>query len=77
MLDNPWSNVAESIELLYHNSVKTDKGIEEVIKTLDVKLSEAIMHAMENGPELEKKVSAEFYDFLSEEIPVFPLILTS
>ncbi|KAG4067470.1 hypothetical protein HA402_003294 [Bradysia odoriphaga] len=56
VLDNPWSNVAESIELLYHNSVKTDKGIEEVIKTLDVKLSEAIMHAMENGPELEKKV---------------------
>lgn len=61
MLDNPWSNVAESIELLYHNSVKTDKGIEEVIKTLDVKLSEAIMHAMENGPELEMKVSLTLF----------------
>lgn len=65
MLDNPWSNVAESIELLYHNSVKTDKGIEEVIKTLDVKLSEAIMHAMENGPELEKKVSGTFFHVLN------------
>lgn len=65
VLDNPWSNVAESIELLYHNSVKTDKGIEEVIKSLDVKLSEAIMHAMENGPELEKKVSLFPFFFCS------------
>ncbi|KAJ6640527.1 Division abnormally delayed protein [Pseudolycoriella hygida] len=61
VLDNPWSNVAEFIESLYHNSVKTDKGVEEVIRTLDVKLSEAIMHAMENGPELEKKVGADIF----------------
>lgn len=60
VLDSPWSNVAESIEALWHNSIKTDKGIEEVIKTLEAKLSEAIMYAMENGPDLEKKVSTQF-----------------
>lgn len=67
VLDSPWSNVAESIESLYHDSVKTDKGIEEVIKTLDVKLSEAIMHAMENGPELEKKVSTFVFLFIQND----------
>ena len=49
--------MAESIERLWHSSIKTENGIEEIIRNLDVKLSEAIMHAMENGPELEKKVS--------------------
>lgn len=57
VLDSPWSSVAESIEGLWHNSIKTDLGVEEVIKNFDAKLSEAIMYAMENGPELEKKVS--------------------
>lgn len=37
--------------------VRNKDGIESVIKNLDGKLSEAIMHAMTNGPELEKKVS--------------------
>ena len=37
--------------------VRSKDGIETVIKALDGKLSEAIMAAMENGPELEKKVS--------------------
>lgn len=54
VLDAPWTKVAESIEELYQ---KTEQGVEDVIKLLDVKLSEAIMHAMKNGPELEKKVS--------------------
>lgn len=64
VLDSPWSNVAESIEALWHNSIKTDKGIEEVIKTLEAKLSEAIMYAMENGPDLEKKVSTHTNSFI-------------
>lgn len=37
--------------------VRNKDGVESVIKNLDGKLSEAIMHAMTNGPELEKKVS--------------------
>lgn len=37
--------------------VRSKDGIETVIKNLDGKLSEAIMHAMTNGPDLEKKVS--------------------
>lgn len=49
--------------------MKTDKGIEEVIKTLDVKLSEAIMHAMENGPELEKKVSEHLF-YINSPSPI-------
>jgi hypothetical protein len=40
--------------------VRSKDGIEAVIKSLDGKLSEAIMYAMENGPELEKKVSHMF-----------------
>lgn len=41
--------------------VRSKDGIETVIKGLDGKLSEAIMHAMENGPDLERKVSGCFY----------------
>ncbi|XP_059620162.1 division abnormally delayed protein [Phlebotomus argentipes] len=54
-LDSPWTSFAESMERLL-GLVRTREGIEAVIKTLEVKLSEAIMHAMQNGPELEKKV---------------------
>lgn len=58
VLDIPWSKVAESIDHLWHNSVHTASGAEEVLKTgLDSRLSEAIMYTMENAQELEKKVS--------------------
>lgn len=54
-LDGPWSSFVGATERLAH-LVKSKNGIEETIKSLDTKLSEAIMHAMENGPALEKKV---------------------
>lgn len=54
-LDGPWAGFAGSIVRLT-NLIRTKEGIESVIKTLDGKLSEAIMHAMENGPRLEKRV---------------------
>uniref|UniRef100_A0A6B2EAU6 Putative heparin sulfate cell surface proteoglycan n=1 Tax=Phlebotomus kandelakii TaxID=1109342 RepID=A0A6B2EAU6_9DIPT len=54
-LDSPWTSFAESMERLL-GLVRSREGVEAVIKTLEVKLSEAIMHAMQNGPELEKKV---------------------
>lgn len=57
VLESPWSMVAESIDQMWHNSVRTEHGAEEVLKSLDVKLSAAIMHTMENAQELEKKVS--------------------
>lgn len=38
--------------------MRSHDGIENVIKGLDAKLSEAIMHAMQNGPFLQEKVSA-------------------
>lgn len=55
-LDTDWTSFSESIERLM-TLVRNKDGIESVIKNLDGKLSEAIMHAMTNGPELEKKVS--------------------
>lgn len=58
-LDSPWTSFAESMERLL-GLVRSKEGIETVIKTLEVKLSEAIMYAMQNGPELEKKVSQLF-----------------
>lgn len=56
ILDSPWGNVADSIERLVSTSIQTDNGIVNVIKGLDTELSEAIMKAMGNGPELEKKI---------------------
>ncbi|KAM7357577.1 division abnormally delayed protein [Cochliomyia hominivorax] len=56
VLDSPWSNVVDAIDNLVTNHIRSDTGIVTVIKQLDSKLSETIMRAMENGPELEKKV---------------------
>lgn len=57
VLDIPWSKVAETIDQLWNNSVRTENGAEEVLKTLDAKLSAAIMHTLENAQELQRKVS--------------------
>lgn len=61
-LDLPWNGFVEATERLVV-AVKghdTTPGIvlnvEEVIRSLDTRISEAIMYAMENGPNLEKKV---------------------
>ncbi|XP_030572744.1 division abnormally delayed protein [Drosophila novamexicana] len=56
LLDSPWSNVVEALDNLVATHIRSDSGIMSTIKQLDTKLSEAIMRAMENGPELEKKV---------------------
>ncbi|KAG5677511.1 hypothetical protein PVAND_007267 [Polypedilum vanderplanki] len=53
--DTDWASFSETIERLM-TLVRNKDGIETVIKNLDGKLSEAIMHAMTNGPDLEKKV---------------------
>jgi dally len=55
-LDTDWTSFSEAITNLLL-AVRSKDGIEMVIKNLDGKLSEAIMHAMTNGPDLEKKVS--------------------
>lgn len=55
-IDTDWASFSEGIERLM-TLVRNKDGIESVIKNLDGKLSEAIMHAMTNGPDLEKKVS--------------------
>ncbi|XP_065358934.1 division abnormally delayed protein [Calliphora vicina] len=56
VLDSPWSNVVDAIDNLVTTHIRSDTGIVTVIKQLDSKLSETIMRAMENGPELETKV---------------------
>jgi predicted PurR-regulated permease PerM len=55
-IDADWASFSEAIERLM-TFVRNKDGIESVIKNLDGKLSEAIMHAMTNGPDLQKKVS--------------------
>jgi dally-like protein len=54
-LDKDWSSFSEGVDRLT-TLVRSKDGIEAIIKGLDGKLSEAIMFAMENGPDLEKKV---------------------
>ncbi|XP_055924927.1 glypican-5-like [Argiope bruennichi] len=54
-LDQPWSDFVSGLERLTSGLVAS-YNIEEVLSVLDTKISEAIMYAMENGPELSKKV---------------------
>ncbi|KAJ9594289.1 hypothetical protein L9F63_014294, partial [Diploptera punctata] len=60
-LDLPWNGFVEATERLVvavkgHDSTPgIVLNVEEVIRNLDTRISEAIMYAMENGPNLEKK----------------------
>ncbi|XP_049291064.1 division abnormally delayed protein [Anopheles funestus] len=54
-LNKGWSTLTEAIVPLIA-TVRSQDGIESEIKSLDGKLSNAIMHAMEIGPQLEKQV---------------------
>lgn len=56
ILNQDWFTFTDAIVPLI-NAVRSNDGIEAEIKGLDGKLSSAIMHAMENGPQLEVKVS--------------------
>lgn len=55
ILNQDWYTFTEAVVPLM-NAVRSTEGIEAEIKGLDGKLSNAIMHAMENGPQLEEKV---------------------
>lgn len=55
-LDQPWSDYVSGLERMTSGLVAS-YNIEEVLSVLDTKISEAIMYAMENGPDLSKKVS--------------------
>lgn len=55
-LNKGWSTFTEAIVPLISTVRSTVDGIEMEIKSLDAKLSNAIMHAMEIGPQLEKQV---------------------
>ncbi|KAH8415458.1 hypothetical protein KR222_000197, partial [Zaprionus bogoriensis] len=56
LLDGHWSNVVAALDNLVATHIRSESGIMNAIKQLDVKLSEAIMKAMVNGPDLEQKV---------------------
>lgn len=56
-LDRPWTTYAQSLEALV-NIVRSKDGYESVLRGLDGRLSEAVMHFMQHGPELEQKVSS-------------------
>ncbi|XP_062710505.1 division abnormally delayed protein [Aedes albopictus] len=55
ILNQDWYTFTNAIVPLI-NTVRSADGIEAEIKALDGRLSNAIMHAMENGPQLEMKV---------------------
>jgi len=61
-LDLAWSGYVETVErLVVAVDGRTDPlglNVEKAVRQLDVRISDAIMHAMENGPVLEEKVSA-------------------
>ncbi|RLU20690.1 hypothetical protein DMN91_007303 [Ooceraea biroi] len=59
-LDLAWSGYVETVErLVVAVDGHTDPlglNVEKAVRQLDVRISDAIMHAMENGPVLEEKV---------------------
>lgn len=65
-LDSPWNDYVEAIERLVIAVKQHNVGVnvDTVIRSLDGKISNAIMYAMENGPSLEKKVGLSLCIFI-------------
>lgn len=63
-LDAPWNGYVEGIERLVTSMKQTnnEQGVNAgfVIRNLDIKISEAIMHAMAKKTDIENKVSSKF-----------------
>lgn len=71
--DMAWSGYVESVERLViaidGRNNPLGLNVESAVRQLDTRISDAIMHAMENGPELKEKVRAacgrtELVDFV-------------
>ncbi|XP_022255462.1 glypican-5-like isoform X2 [Limulus polyphemus] len=54
-LDKPWSDYVSALDRVA-TGMADSSNIEKVMNLLDAKISESIMYAMENGPEVTKKV---------------------
>lgn len=76
-VDQPWNEWVDALErlastLLHHvnkdhpiSSFAGDLSAQDVLSSVDSRLSEAVLYALENGPLLEKKVSPNFSFFPS------------
>ncbi|XP_044268445.1 division abnormally delayed protein [Tribolium madens] len=54
-LDSPWNGYVEGIESLIR-SMKTGESADAVIRSVDLKISEALMRAMQKGKDIDTKV---------------------
>ncbi|XP_076355902.1 glypican-5-like [Tachypleus tridentatus] len=54
-LEKPWSDYVSALDRVA-TGMADSSNIEKVMNLLDTKISESIMYAMENGPEVTKKV---------------------
>ena len=57
-VDQPWNEWIDAMERLTGALVNGDLGTHDILSSIDSRLSEAVLYALENGPLLEKKVSS-------------------
>jgi Glypican len=57
-VDQPWNEWIDAMERLTGALVNGDLGTHDILSSIDSRLSEAVLYALENGPILEKKVSS-------------------
>lgn len=55
-VDQPWNEWIDAMERLTTALVNGDLGTHDILSSIDSRLSEAVVNALENGPILEKKV---------------------
>lgn len=55
-LDAPWNGFVEGVESLIHGMKQTE-SVDAVIRSVDGKISEALMRALQKGKDIDMKVS--------------------
>lgn len=74
-LDLAWSGYVETVGRLVaavdNDNNPLELNIKNAVRELDSRISDAIMHAMEDGPSLEEKVSARvFHIHIQQASPI-------
>lgn len=75
-LDHPWSDFVTGLELLISGMVD-DRNIEKVLSTMDTKITESLMYAMEHGPQLTAQVQTHCGHYRRSEKPMHSSLAVS
>lgn len=76
-VDQPWNEWVDAMERLTAALMNGDLGTHDILSSIDSRISEAVLYALENGPILEKKVRFDEITLICYYLPKIVEIVQS